>query len=81
MSKQGINYSHILSNRPSAVLSLVQESQQVMTKECRRCGAEYKTTSRIRKRCDDCQTTVAIQKYKKANERARARKAAEKLQH
>ena len=43
-----------------------------MTKKCRRCGAEFITRSRIRKRCDTCQTVVSAEKQKKANERLKA---------
>jgi hypothetical protein len=28
------------------------------TKECRRCGVEFTTRSRIKKRCDPCQDAV-----------------------
>jgi hypothetical protein len=50
-----------------------------MTKKCRRCGAEFITRSRIRKRCDGCQAVVSAEKQKKANERLKARRAARRL--
>jgi len=50
-----------------------------MTKQCRRCSAEFITRSRIRKRCDACQTVVSAEKQKKANERLKARRAARRL--
>jgi hypothetical protein len=50
-----------------------------MTKQCRRCGAEFVTRSRIRKRCDACQTVVSAEKQKKANERLKARRAARRM--
>jgi hypothetical protein len=50
-----------------------------MTKQCRRCGAPFITRSRIRKRCDACQTVVSAEKQKKANERLKARRAARRM--
>jgi hypothetical protein len=50
-----------------------------MSKKCRRCGAEFITRSRIRKRCDACQTVVSAEKQKKANERLKARRAARRM--
>ena len=49
------------------------------TKQCRRCGAEFITRSRIRKRCDACQSIVSAEKQKKANERLKARRAARRM--
>jgi len=43
------------------------------------CGAEFITRSRIRKRCDVCQTVVSAEKQKKANERLKARRAARRM--
>ena len=53
--------------------------EETMTKQCRRCGAAFITRSRIRKRCDVCQTLVSAEKQKKANERLKARRAARRL--
>lgn len=50
-----------------------------MTKQCRRCGAQFVTKSRIRKRCDGCQAVVSAEKQKKANERLKQRRAARRL--
>lgn len=50
-----------------------------MTKQCRRCGAQFVTKSRIRKRCDTCQTLVSAEKQKKANERLKLRRAARRV--
>jgi predicted nucleic acid-binding Zn-ribbon protein len=43
--------------------------EPLMKKLCRRCGAEFSTKSRIKKRCDGCQASVKAQ-------RNEARKAA-----
>ena len=64
-------YSHLLPKKVG-ILPL----EETMTKQCRRCGAEFGTRSRIRKRCDACQTIVHAEKKKKANERLKARRAA-----
>jgi hypothetical protein len=68
------HYSHLLPKKPG-ILPL----EETMTKQCRRCGAEFVTRSRIRKRCDACQTVVSAEKQKKANERLKARRAARRL--
>lgn len=63
--------SHLLPKK-AGILPL----EETMTKQCRRCGAEFVTRSRIRKRCDACQTILYAEKQKKANERLKARRAA-----
>jgi hypothetical protein len=68
------HYSHLLPKKPG-ILPL----EETMTKKCRRCGAEFVTRSRIRKRCDTCQTVVSAEKQKKANERLKARRAARRM--
>jgi hypothetical protein len=68
------HYSHLLPKKPG-ILPL----EETMTKQCRRCGAEFVTRSRIRKRCDACQTVVSAEKQKKANERLKARRAARRM--
>jgi hypothetical protein len=68
------HYSHLLPKKPG-ILPL----EETMTKQCRRCGAEFVTRSRIRKRCDTCQTVVSAEKQKKANERLKARRAARRM--
>jgi hypothetical protein len=68
------HYSHLLPKKPG-ILPL----EETMTKQCRRCGAAFVTRSRIRKRCDACQTVVSAEKQKKANERLKARRAARRL--
>jgi hypothetical protein len=68
------HYSHLLPKKPG-ILPL----EETMTKQCRRCGAAFITRSRIRKRCDTCQTVVSAEKQKKANERLKARRAARRL--
>jgi ribosomal protein L31 len=68
------HYSHLLPKKPG-ILPL----EETMTKKCRRCGAEFVTRSRIRKRCDICQTVVSAEKQKKANERLKARRAARRM--
>src|SRR5262245_6680307 len=74
MNHCDFHYSHLLPKKPG-ILPL----EETMTKKCRRCGAEFITRSRIRKRCDTCQTVVSAEKQKKANERLTARRAARRL--
>jgi hypothetical protein len=71
MNHCDFHYSHLLPKKPG-ILPL----EETMTKQCRRCGAPFVTRSRIRKRCDTCQTVVSAEKQKKANERLKARRAA-----
>ncbi len=47
-----------------------------ITKQCRRCNAEFITRSRIRKRCDTCQTVVAAEKQQKANDKQKKKRLA-----
>src|SRR3954468_11653320 len=74
MNHCDFHYSHLLPKKPG-ILPL----EETMTKKCRRCGAEFITRSRIRKRCDTCQTQVSAEKQKKANERLKARRAARRV--
>jgi hypothetical protein len=74
MNHCDFHYSHLLPKKPG-ILPL----EETMTKQCRRCGAEFVTRSRIRKRCDACQNIVSAEKQKKANERLKARRAARRL--
>jgi len=74
MNHCDFHYSHLLPKKPG-ILPL----EETMTKKCRRCGAEFITRSRIRKRCDACQTVVSAEKQKKANERLKARRAARRM--
>jgi hypothetical protein len=74
MTQCDFHYSHLLPKKPG-ILPL----EETMTKQCRRCSAEFVTRSRIRKRCDACQTIVSAEKQKKANERLKARRAARRL--
>ena len=69
MNHCDFHYSHLLPKKPG-ILPL----EETMKKQCRRCGAEFVTRSRIRKRCDACQTVVSAEKQKKANERLKARR-------
>src|ERR1035438_6537934 len=69
MNHCDFHYSHLLPKKPG-ILPL----EETMTKKCRRCAAEFVTRSRIRKRCDACQTVVSAEKQKKANERLKARR-------
>src|SRR5215510_7198575 len=71
MNHCDFHYSHLLPKKPG-ILPL----EETMKKQCRRCGAEFITRSRIRKRCDACQSVVSAEKQKKANERLKARRAA-----
>ena len=74
MNHCDFHYSHLLPKKPG-ILPL----EETMTKKCRRCGAEFVTRFRIRKRCDVCQTVVSAEKQKKANERLKARRAARRM--
>lgn len=74
MNHCDFHYSHLLPKKPG-ILPL----EETMTKKCRRCGAEFITRSRIRKRCDACQVVVSAEKQKKANERLKARRAARRM--
>ena len=74
MNHCDFHYSHLLPKKPG-ILPL----EETMTKKCRRCGAEFVTRSRIRKRCDACQSVVSAEKQKKANERLKARRAARRM--
>ena len=74
MNHCDFHYSHLLPKKPG-ILPL----EETMTKQCRRCGAPFITRSRIRKRCDACQTIVSAEKQKKANERLKARRAARRM--
>jgi hypothetical protein len=74
MNHCDFHYSHLLPKKPG-ILPL----EETMTKKCRRCGAEFVTRSRIRKRCDTCQSQVSAEKQKKANERLKARRAARRM--
>ena len=74
MTHCDFHYSHLLPKKPG-ILPL----EEKLTKQCRRCGAEFVTRSRIRKRCDDCQAVVSAEKQKKANERLKARRAARRM--
>jgi hypothetical protein len=74
MTHCDFHYSHLLPKKPG-ILPL----EETMTKQCRRCGAEFVTRSRIRKRCDGCQAVVSAEKQKKANERLKARRAARRM--
>ena len=74
MNHCDFHYSHLLPKKPG-ILPL----EETMTKKCRRCTAEFVTRSRIRKRCDACQSVVSAEKQKKANERLKARRAARRM--
>ena len=74
MNHCDFHYSHLLPKKPG-ILPL----EETMTKKCRRCGTDFVTRSRIRKRCDVCQTVVSAEKQKKANERLKARRAARRV--
>ncbi len=51
-------------------------TEAVLTKNCRRCGAEFQTKSHIRKRCDPCQLIVSEQLQAKSNEKLKAQRRA-----
>jgi len=68
------HYSHLLFKKPG-----IFPLDETLTKQCRRCGAAFVTRSRIRKRCNACQTLVSADRQKKANERLKARRAARRM--
>jgi uncharacterized protein (DUF983 family) len=67
------HYSHLLPRKPG-ILPLDAE----VTKQCRRCGILFTTKSRIRKRCEACQTVADQEHQAKANARLKARRAAKR---
>ena len=71
MSDCYFHYSHLLPRKPG-ILPLDAE----VTKQCRRCGILFTTKSRIRKRCEACQTVADQEHQAKANARLKARRAA-----
>lgn len=48
---------------------------ETFTKQCRRCGTTFATQSRVKKRCDPCQESVAASRQKVYEARIKARKA------
>jgi ferredoxin len=58
----------------STLLAILNEPQA--TKQCRRCGADFVTASRVRKRCDTCRVIVAADLRQKENARQRRERAA-----
>ena len=74
MSYCDFHYSHLLPKKPGIV-----PRDETMTKQCGRCGAAFVTRSRIQKRCDACQTVVRAEKRKKAKERLKALRAAQRM--
>jgi hypothetical protein len=57
----------------------VQVVDAETVKSCRRCGAQFVTRTRARKRCAPCQRIVSAARQAKTNERAKARRAARKV--
>jgi hypothetical protein len=74
MNQCDFNYSHLLPMK-RGILPL----DETMTKQCRRCGADFVTRSRIRKRCEACRKVVYGENQKKANERLKALRADRRL--
>lgn len=50
---------------------MVNLSTETFRRQCRRCGAEFETDCRIKRRCNACQKTVQAAKNEKWNERKR----------
>lgn len=71
MDHWDLRYSYLLPMKPGILWF-----EETMTKQCRRCGTEFVTRSRIRKRCEACQTVVSGERQKRANERLRALRTA-----
>ena len=59
---------------PRKIVAVPEE--EILTKKCRRCHAIFITGSRIRKRCDACQTIVSAEKQKRTYERLKRRRKA-----
>lgn len=56
----------------------VAPAEETLKRMCP-CGAAFTTTCRIKKRCDSCQELADARHQKKAIEKLRARRAAERL--
>jgi hypothetical protein len=56
----------------------VQVVDEETVKSCRRCGAQFVTRTRARKRCAPCQQIVGKARQAKTNERAKAKRKAAK---
>ena len=82
MSKRAVferNYGELL-RKSGQVLGLFTEVD--LTKFCRRCGYEFVTKSRVKIRCDACQSAVNDLRYKRDLRRTcEKRKAARKAAH
>jgi hypothetical protein len=57
-------YSYRYPEKPPVVQTL-----ETLTRSCKRCKAEFQTTSRVRERCDPCRVVRRDEVTKKAHER------------
>ncbi len=74
MNAADFHYSHLLPRRPAVVVATNE-----VTKQCRRCSADFVARSPARKRCDACQSIVTAQKYVKSLAKLKAKRLARKL--
>lgn len=64
------HYSHLLPRKPGVIPLDGEQSRH-----CTRCGVEFVTRARAKKRCDPCAAIVKQKSQKRANERLKARRA------
>lgn len=57
MKTDGFSYSHMLPKKPPADVAF-GDAARLLTKTCKRCGVEFETRSRPKKRCDTCQDSA-----------------------
>jgi hypothetical protein len=69
------NYGHIARTSTQFVRTFADE-QEVLVKHCRWCGAEFTTTSRVKKRCDACQVDATARSRRKARKHQREKRSA-----
>jgi len=62
-------YYFVQPQRPSPI-----PTEEVFTKTCKRCSAEFTTKARVRKWCDVCQPIVAAEQQQQTNARMKARR-------
>jgi hypothetical protein len=57
----------------------ISPPDEVLTKNCSVCHAEFKTGARTKHRCDPCQEALTARRDKRANERSRAKRRASRV--
>lgn len=53
----------------------VDNHDPLLTKQCRRCGAQFQTKARTKKRCNACQDAIQAIRDAGYNAKARAQRA------